>query len=100
MDQQMRSSVLKWNLEAASGIQLIGRGPVCLVATQTAGIGFLAVWTFEIWEGETPPEPTRRVQVFGTGHDIPTSIGPHRFVGSTMDGPFVWHIFEVPDELG
>jgi hypothetical protein len=39
-----------------------------------------------------PSEP-RAYRVLGTGHDVPED-GTH--VGSVFDGPFVWHVFEVP----
>lgn len=37
------------------------------------------------------PTVTRTFRVFGTGHPIPDGFV---YVGSTMDGPFVWHVFE------
>lgn len=33
----------------------------------------------------------RTVHIVGTGHEVP----PHTvYVGSVIDGPFVWHIFD------
>ncbi|KAA0117846.1 hypothetical protein CIW48_26955 [Methylobacterium sp. P1-11] len=37
------------------------------------------------------PEVERRIQVVGTGHDIPENW---RYVGSVQDGPYVWHCFQ------
>lgn len=34
----------------------------------------------------------RAVQYFGTGHDIPKGA---KYVGTTFDGPFVWHLFDL-----
>lgn len=36
---------------------------------------------------------TRLFIVVGTGHAIPEV--PLKFVGTVMDGPFVWHVFEA-----
>ena len=46
-----------------------------------------------VWMRVEPgqPEVERRIQVVGTGHEIP---GDWRHVGSLQDGPFVWHLFQ------
>lgn len=39
----------------------------------------------------------RRFSIFGTGHTIPDDhIGV--FVGTVLDGPYVWHIFVDPEQ--
>jgi len=38
-------------------------------------------------------EPAGKLfQVFGTGHEIPL---PAKYIATTQDGLFVWHLFEV-----
>ena len=41
--------------------------------------------------------------VYGTGHIVPESnmMFKHNYVGSTISGPFVWHIYELdPKAMG
>ena len=50
-----------------------------------------------VW-GETPghADPltvTRTFRVIGTGFDVP-DVG--NYIGTVFDGPFVWHVYEVP----
>ena len=35
---------------------------------------------------------TRCFYLYGTGHAIDPA---HRYLGTTQDGPFVWHVFEA-----
>jgi hypothetical protein len=37
---------------------------------------------------------TRRFEIFGTGHPLPAE-DECCYVGTTQDGPFVWHLFEL-----
>lgn len=37
---------------------------------------------------------TRRFRIFGTGHELP-GLDECCYVGTTQDGPFVWHLFEL-----
>lgn len=39
----------------------------------------------------TPPMETWTFNVYGTGHQIPDHAG--EYVGSTQNGPFVWHLY-------
>lgn len=39
------------------------------------------------------PTTTRTFHIRGTGHHLGDDVGP--FVGTVIDGPFVWHIFEA-----
>lgn len=34
----------------------------------------------------------RRFQIHGTGHPIMDPLG--KYVGTTFEGPFVWHVYE------
>lgn len=47
---------------------------------------------------DEPPE-TRMFDAFGTGMEIPPSEGTsHKYIGTTMDRIFVWHVFEIVQE--
>jgi len=51
-----------------------------------------AIWVeVETQKAETPKG--RRFVVSGTGCEVPPG---HQHVGSTIDGSFVWHVFEAP----
>lgn len=48
-----------------------------------------------IWVEVNPQEPNQDVhilQVFGTGHDIPSGS---LYLGTWQEPPFVWHLYEV-----
>lgn len=79
------SVVLKWPLRIDDSEQKIGSGVVVLTEVQGST---LCVWTRE-YEGD---DNKRTVRVVSTGHLL-TGLGAH--VGSVLDPPFVWHIFEV-----
>lgn len=51
--------------------------------------GQFAVWAL-VWPDN--PVEDRRFQVFGTGH--PIIGGGLTYIGTCLDGPFVWHLFE------
>lgn len=53
--------------------------------------GLPAVW-IEVHTDDNP-DPGRRMVVYGTGHEIPPDL---TYVGSLIDGSFVWHVFEQP----
>jgi uncharacterized short protein YbdD (DUF466 family) len=88
--------VLKWDVKVDDAPHPIGAGRVLLVGCQDYQ-NIVQVWTQENRDGQ----PMRRVQAFGTGQDITDwgtdGEGPRvrGYVGSTIAGPFVWHLFEV-----
>jgi hypothetical protein len=49
----------------------------------------------EVWalHGDGVPA-TRRFRIVGTGHRLPDEAIRH--VGTALDGPFVWHLVELP----
>lgn len=49
----------------------------------------------EVWalHGDGVPAD-RRFRIVGTGHRLPDV--PVRHVGTVLDGPFVWHLLELP----
>lgn len=55
--------------------------------------GGVTVWAehFEDWRYGYA-DNVIRLQVFGTGHEVPPYA---EHVGSTQDGPFVWHVYDV-----
>lgn len=53
----------------------------------------------EVWAyASAGPAVVRRVQVFGTGQQLPNDVTPERHLGTaiTPGGHLVWHLFEVP----
>ncbi len=59
---------------------------VVFVGSQLTGV-------VNFWIEFTPDEKTyqRTFVLYGTGHDIPTN---NHYVGSVLDPPFVWHLYE------
>lgn len=81
------SVVLKWPLHLVDEVQMIGTGPVALVAMQHDRV---TVWTIEASDLQ-PISTTRRVRIFGTNHVVPDD---YEHLGSVCMPPFVWHVFE------
>lgn len=63
-------------------------GEIVHVASRKRGV--LEVWALH---GDGVPA-ARRFRIVGTGHRLPD--GPLRHCGTALDGPFVWHLLELP----
>lgn len=66
------------------GTQLTNRDPSFHEAN-------LFVW-IEQDRNTNPPLHHRKFEVIGTGHTVPAD---GEYVGSTQQGPFVWHLYEL-----
>lgn len=44
-------------------------------------------------------EEVRRFLIVGTGNLIKVELERLKFIGSVFDGPFVWHVFEIVEEV-
>ena len=67
-------------------IELPGSAKVVFVGSQLVGV--VNFWV------ELDPEVVKHKRIFvlhGTGHDIPDN---HDYIGSVLDSPFVWHLYE------
>lgn len=63
--------------------------------SQVVPAGRVELWVEVIVPDDFPssgPAQDRLVQVFGTGHPL-TDAG--RWLASCLDGPLVWHVYEV-----
>lgn len=100
----MTTRVLRWVVPVDDKPHPIGAGKVVMVATRVRDGWHEPGHTVEVWtEEHLPPEwpkadpPLRTVQVFGTGHEIPSLFDKH--VGSCLDaitnGSLVWHVYGV-----
>lgn len=92
--------VLRWSVPVDDRAHEIGGGQIlhvdCRPPDLTTPAGIVEIWTLEETdENLNTTAPKRQVQVFGTGHPLPTSHGA--FLGSALDlgGRLVWHAFEV-----
>lgn len=84
----MPKVVHKWRLKISDEDQVLaGLGDIVMVDVQDRSI---CIWA-EVNEYAEP----RTFRVFGTGHEIPDS-GDHYYshVGSCLDAPCVWHVYE------
>lgn len=82
----MTRHVLKWPVQSDDQDHQIGTGRVVLVDSQGAH-GTVCVWTEEEAGDDLA---TRPVRIYGTGNPVPEGA---KHVGSTLAGPFVWHVF-------
>lgn len=80
--------VIKTNVPVDDQPHRIPGGKVVAVGCQN-GPEAVQVWTEDFDNGENSP---RVVQVFGTGHWMP-SAGEH--LGTAAWGPLVWHVYQV-----
>ena len=96
--------VLRYEIPVDDKAHPIPRGPVLMVTPwrliQTSPAGRVEVWI----ETEIPdnwpnsdPSTTRDVVVVGTGQLLPDGS---RWLGSCLDGPMVWHLYELAPEEG
>lgn len=93
--------ILRYEVDVNDRPKRIGDGPVLMAQRWRQAVtrrhdptGRVEVWV-EVSLDESWPatdEPTRLVQVFGTGREIP--IGAV-WLASCLDGPLVWHLYEV-----
>jgi len=42
---------------------------------------------------EDEPVAVKELRMYGTGHPV-EDVGSLKFIGTTQQGPFVWHLFE------
>lgn len=95
----MMRSIWKFDLEITDA-QIVEM-PVGAVLRFVAAQGPHEV---KLWaEVDTTAWKTRRlIAMFGTGHQIPETLNnpqdgtatPITYVGSVIDGPFVWHVYD------
>ena len=60
------------------------------VGKQSTALGQLSMWALVDPTAGTAPYSLR---VFGTGNVIPDGIGG--YIGTVIDGPYVWHVFHA-----
>jgi len=55
--------------------------------------------TIQLWalEDDSMEHATVFIELYGTGHSIPTGPGQKEFIGTVTNGSLVWHIFERVD---
>lgn len=41
------------------------------------------------------PKGTKILRIFGTGHEVPLWANRRSHVGTFLDGPYVWHVFDL-----
>ena len=85
----MIRKIWKYALEIKDGVQTIQipiDGTIIFVHDQG---GLPTIWV-EVYPNYASME-NRCFMVFGTGHEIPAMCN---YVGSTMSGSFVWHVYE------
>lgn len=84
----IKQTIWKFPLEI-TGVQEVRlpRGAkIISVANQN---GVICLWAMVA--PDSPLEP-RIIFIYGTGHPLPEDSG--RFLGSVLQDPFVWHVFE------
>lgn len=90
----MSKTVYKYNLPLVGKTRLCVTGKIIHTAmaqrTQRGDENIL-VWA----EVGTHPHKERWLEVFGTGHQIPSGA---THVSSVIDGRFVWHIYDLGSE--
>ena len=104
MSTQQR--VLRYRIEVQDKPVVLPAGKVLLVVKERQDIfstfGHLEVWiqaeTLVGWpdvrtQGTTGAVGTQELLIVGTGHLVPDGA---EHVGSTVDGPFVWHVYRMP----
>lgn len=78
--------VWKYQTQAGRAAAPMANGPVVLVGRDLSGE--VCVWI----DGDLSDSTLRAFRVFGTGQEVPPSA---EHVGSWVEAPFVWHVYEV-----
>lgn len=86
-----KRTVFKYPISRARATRLCLSGPIVHIGLQDDGVERLMVWA----EANVHQPKTRIFEVFGTGHTVPEEA---EHVCSVIDGPFVWHIYELKSE--
>jgi len=76
-------------LSDSVAIAMPERSRVLSVGVQSGGVRQLQLWA-DVNPGAAIV--IRRFEIRGTGHPL-GDVG--RFIGTVIDGPFVWHVFEA-----
>ncbi len=85
-------SIWKFPIERA-GKQVIEIPSDAQILSVHLQSGCLCLWA--VVSTDSPPE-TRTISIFGTGHPFDREAG--EFIGTVIDGQFVWHVFaETPN---
>ena len=82
-------TVYKYSLRSRASVELPAGAVVLHVGLDPQGQG--AFWAFVDTDNDTE---TRRFVVTGTGHPVPDGL---EFLGTYVEGPFVWHAWEQVD---
>lgn len=78
---ELKSETLEIQVPLGSKARFVGLDPIT---------GNPAVWIHVMQHDEV--KETKSFVIYGTGHKINALT---EYVGSVIQGPFVWHIFEV-----
>lgn len=83
--------IWKYSIAVADGPQSIPipAGSRIVHTAPQGALGVLSIWAL-VEDLKAAPSP-RTFRVFGTGQTIPDG---HVYVGTAVDHPFVWHVFE------
>ena len=84
----MRRVVWKYHLSRGRGVDVLELPGGASFVRADMQEGIICIW-FLVDRDE--PKVERRFSVYGTGQDVPDTAN---YVGTVMDGPFVWHVFE------
>lgn len=81
--------VLRWEIPVDDGWRSFTLPASDVLHVDVKKPGVVSFWTIgddaRSWQ-------VRRFRVFGTGQPLPPEAG--RYIGTAMDGPLVWHLFE------
>jgi hypothetical protein len=97
----MSRKIFKYSLAGFSAVD--GRVNLKLpLASDLLHVGYDPGGNLSAWfiVNETAVQVTRRLQCFGTGFSVPHDINAvPDYVASVNDGPFIWHWFDLGDDL-
>jgi len=90
----MSTTIYKYELKIGSTSIMIQPDARLLKVGQDPATGLPALWC----EVDTTLEASEQhdFRVYGTGQDIIEPESERNYVGTSIGGGFVWHVFEVP----
>jgi hypothetical protein len=86
------NSIWKFQIAMVKSQQVTMPADARILSVQFQGLA-LCLWVL-VDPNESVRLP-REIQIFGTGHPLPSYV--HRYIGTVQqhDGRLVWHVFEV-----
>ncbi len=89
--------IFKYHIDYTSESMSLPVGAIILsVGMQKDKLMLWAIVEYDDDKRKTVPTEERLIRILGTGQDLTPEMEHGKFIGTVFNGPFVWHVFELP----